>query len=256
MTRLRSTSSRAVDRLTVEKGTVFWDREVTGFGVIGAEEARCRASLIIGRIRAGEEPVPEPLAANIANGPKVADLTVCYMAEHVAVRCKPATEKTFRSMLDVRVLPAFGKVPVAAVGRKEALKYYESLARLPTTANMAVKMLSHMFTMAETWGIIEEGTNPWRFVTRYPTGRRERFLTDAEYERLGEVLKNAESGARGGGASAAAVAAIRLLMLTSCRTEEILGLKWEDVDLEAGELRLSDAKTGARTVSLVPKSLT
>ena len=141
------------------------------------------------------------------------------------------------------------------MGREEALSFHESLAELPTTANMAVKMLSHMFTMAETWGMIEEGTNPWRFVTRYPTGRRERFLTDAEYERLGRVLKNAETGARGGGASAAAVAAIRLLMLTGCRKEEILGLKWDDVDLSAGELRLSDAKTGARTVSLGPEAV-
>ena len=33
MARLRSLSSRAVDRLKVEKDTVFWDRELTGFGV-------------------------------------------------------------------------------------------------------------------------------------------------------------------------------------------------------------------------------
>ena len=120
---------------------------------------------------------------------------------------------------------------------------------------MAVKMLSHMFVMAESWGLAVEGTNPWRFVARYPTGRRERFLTDAEYDRLGRVLENAESGARGGGASASAVAALRLLMLTGCRKEEILALKWDDVDLDAGELRLGDSKTGARTVSLAPEAV-
>ena len=46
--------------------------------------------------------------------------------------------------------------------------------------------------------------------------------------------------------SAHAAAAIRLLMLTGCRRNEILELRWEDVDLDAGELRLPDGKTGAR----------
>ena len=41
-----------------------------------------------------------------------------------------------------------------------------------------------------------------------------------------------------------AVAAIRLLMLTGCRKSEILSLQWTDIDLEAGELRLRESKTG------------
>ena len=44
------------------------------------------------------------------------------------------------------------------------------------------------------------------------------------------------------------IAAIRLLMLTGCRRSEILTLHWDHVDLEAGELRLPDSKTGAKTV--------
>ena len=50
----------------------------------------------------------------------------------------------------------------------------------------------------------------------------------------------------------AAVAAIRLLVLTGCRRSEILGLRWEHVDLGASELRLPDSKTGARLVPLSP----
>ncbi len=40
--------------------------------------------------------------------------------------------------------------------------------------------------------------------------------------------------------------AIRLLMLTVCRLSEVQNLRWEYVDLDAGELRLPDTKTGAR----------
>ena len=49
-----------------------------------------------------------------------------------------------------------------------------------------------------------------------------------------------------------AIAAIRLLMLTGCRRNEIVTLRWDDVDRTAGELRLRDTKTGARRVPLTP----
>ncbi len=76
---------------------------------------------------------------------------------------------------------------------------------------------------------------------KYPVRHRERFLTDAEFERLGRVLDEAEAG---GIASAPAIAALRLLMLTGCRKEEILTLKWGYIDLKGGEIRLPDRKTG------------
>ena len=50
--------------------------------------------------------------------------------------------------------------------------------------------------------------------------------------------------------SAYAVAAFRLLVLTGCRLSEIQKLEWRHVDLEYGELRLPDSKTGAKTVHL------
>ena len=91
------------------------------------------------------------------------------------------------------------------------------------------------------------GTNPCRHVKRFREEKRERFLSDIEYQRLGAALKAIEAD---GSETASAIAAVRLLMLTGCRLSEIQKLRWEHVDLGASELRLPDTKTGAKVVYL------
>ena len=52
-----------------------------------------------------------------------------------------------------------------------------------------------------------------------------------------------------------AVAVIRLPILTGCRKRETLHRRWEQVDLEAGELRPATVKTGTRRASLSPRAV-
>ncbi len=272
-------SNRAVGKLKVEKDTVYWDRDLTGFGVrvyptgskvyiaqargpegprrvavgrhgvINADEARKRAAHIIARIKAGEEVAPKP--PGLKAGPTVNEVCARYLAEYVSVRCKPATAALYRSVLDRHVLPALGKLPIAALSRARVAEFHESLYETPAVANMALRTLSAMYEQAAGWGMAPDGlSNPCRSIMKYPERRRERFLTDSEFTRLGEALEEAEAA---GGASA--VAAIRLLALTGCRRSEILKLRREDVALEAGELRLPDSKTGARAVPLPPEAV-
>ena len=46
------------------------------------------------------------------------------------------------------------------------------------------------------------------------------------------------------------MAALRLLIFTGARVNEILGLRWEHVDLQRGLLRIPDSKTGAKAIQL------
>ena len=94
--------------------------------------------------------------------------------------------------------------------------------------------------LAEAWGLRRDGGNPCRFVQKYKEQKRERFLSDDEFRRLDRVLAE----------TLAVVSAVRLLMPTGCRLNEVQTLRWEDVDPAAGELRLRDRNTGARMVPL------
>ena len=286
----RTLSNRTVAALAVERDTVFWDRELTGFGVrvyptggkvfvaqtrgpdgpdrpnkprritvgrypvLGAEQARQRAALIIARVKAGEDPVPLPLPAKYAGGPTITDLAARYLEQHVAVRCKPKTQRTARSVVNRHLVPALGKLPIAAVERRHVMALHESLCETPAMANMAIETLSHMYALARGWGMVpEDRDDPCQSIPMNPKRRRERFLTDAEFTRLGLVLDEV-SGA-GSRISAGAVTTIRLLMLTGCRRNEILTLRWEHVDLGKAEIRIVDGKTGARTVHLSPAAV-
>ena len=276
----RKISNRTVDALAAgDRDGIYWDPELLGFGVrvypsgakvyvvqtrsggrsrritigrhgvLSAARARQRAALVIARLKAGEEPT-RPAAGAQWQGETsatVADLAERFLREHVAVRCKPWTLMSYRGALAKWILPALGRLEVAAVEHRHVAALHYRLRDLPYRANQVLAILNRMFSLAEVWGLRRDGNHPCRSVRRYPEHHRERFLSDEEFRRLGRVLDEMEAEWRdkpGGTVRASAVAAIRLLMLTGCRRDEILTLQWSDVDLEAGELHLPDSKTG------------
>ena len=272
-------SKRTVDGLSVEgKETVFWDRDLPGFGVrvypsgskiyvvqsrgpsgirrlsLGrhgettAEEARKKAAAAVARIKQGEDPAARPPARALT----VADLAERYMEGHVKVHCNAHTQWIYAGSLRNHILPALGAMEVAGVGRAEVAALHHGMRETPRAANRALMVLSKMYSLAEAWGVAPPGGNPCRFVVRYREGRRERFLSEDEYRSLGLALCELEAEGPG---PARAAAALRLIMLTGCRRGEVLTLRWSDVDRKAGEIRLRDAKTGARMVPLTPAVL-
>ena len=270
----RTLSKRVVDRLSVNgKDAIFWDRDLAGFGVrvypsgkkvfvvqtrafgrskrvtlgshgkLTAEQARKNAAAVIARIKKGQPPVPpEP-----APVPTVADLAERYQREYVEMHCKPATVSHYRLMLRKHIVPALGERLVAEVEHKDILSFHTGLHHMPTVANRAVDILVKMYNLADAWGWRPAGSNPCRGVSRFKVEKHEQFLTREELYRLGQVLRAASAERL---ASIHAAAAIRLLVLTGCRRNEILGLRWDDLNFDTGEMRLPDSKTGARMVPL------
>ena len=268
-----------VAALKVGKDTVFWDREFPGFGVrvhpsgskvymvhkrsggksrrvtIGRhgvwllDAARREAGGIIASLKNGETPGRAGTENGSASGPTIAVLAEQYMAEHVAVRCKPTTARSCRHIFDKYLLPQFGRLRLGDITPDRLATLHYRLHQKPIMANQVIDVLSRLFNKAEASGYAPAGGNPCRFIKNYPTRSCERFLSEREFVRLGTVLDELEAK---GKISATAAAGLRLLMLTGCRRNEILTLRWEDVDLEHDELRLRDGKRGPRMVPLTP----
>jgi integrase len=97
----------------------------------------------------------------------------------------------------------------------------------------------------ERWELRPAGSNPCRQIDAFPERRRTRFLSLVEIARLGQVLDEEED-------SPFIVLAIRLLLLTGARRDEILTFRWDFVDFANSLLHLPDSKTGAKVISLAP----
>lgn len=129
------------------------------------------------------------------------------------------------------------------------------------TANVAIYLLDTILKWAESDGVLPRGAAPTRYVRRYSTRRRERFLDDAELRQLLRALAQVErqrvraAPSQRQAGTYSITEAIRLLVLTGMRREEALLLRWEDVRLDARRIILPRSKTGLREIPLSAESV-
>ena len=266
-------TKRTVDALKPhERERVVWDDDLKGFGIrihpsgrkvfivktryrgriikmtigphgaVSPTYARVRAAEIITDARAGKNPAGRKSGALTMHA-----LGKRFLEDYVPVHCKPSTAEEYRRSIKLFIDPKIGKLRVPDVQRSDIAALHHEMRETPYQANRTLGVLSKIFNLAELWELRPDGSNPCRHVKRFKEKKRERFLSDEEYRRLGATLRDIEADSS---EAAAAIAAIRLLMLTGCRLSEIQKLRWEHVDLNAGELRLPDTKTGAKVVHL------
>ena len=169
-----------------------------------------------------------------------------FLEEYVPSHCKPSTAYEYRRSVMLFIEPRIGSRKAAQVRRGDIAELHHAMRKTPYQANRTLEVLSKMFSLAELWGWRPDGSNPCRHVKRYKEHRRERFLSEKETARLGEVLREVEEE------MPSAVTAFRLLLLTGCRMSEIRDLRWEHVKADC--IELPDAKTGGRVVPLGPEA--
>lgn len=181
-------------------------------------------------------------------------------------RLKPSSYRETKRYLDKVALPELGGMRVHEIqqfhidgllekfsdGWRPWLKKGVKVDPTPTAANRFRAALSKLFAEVERKGLRAQGTNPVKLVEKRPEVKsRERYLTKAELKALGKELKRRlkENAAQTHPDRVLpyAIAALRLLLFTGARLNEVLGLQWSQIDKKRGVIRISEHKTSKKS---------
>lgn len=138
---------------------------------------------------------------------------------------RPRTLSCLGSYLDTQLLPAFGKTSLDQISTPDVADWFYTYSQ--TRSGGANAALIH-FTTIWLWGrkhghvppTLPNPAAPLRKNKRAPRGR---MLNTEDLKRLGAVLSNPPTRTQD------AAEAVRLILLTGCRSGEILRLRWDEV---------------------------
>jgi integrase len=165
---------------------------------------------------------------------------------------KYATQKHYRYMLDVHLVPAFGKTQLRDLTREDLQSFLgrKLNSRLSWETVHHFKCgLSKILSAAEEWGCVTENVAQKTKLPRRQYGMERAVLTPVQVRDLSETLREP------------ARSITLLLVLTGLRVGELLALRWGNVDLNARVLRVTETvydghsdkpktKRGLRTIPI------
>ena len=233
-------------------------------GVWTPELARTEAKVQLGRIAKGENPAEErqldhkaitikrlcelyeaDLRAGLILGkgdrPKKASTIstdIGRMKRHLVPLLGTRRVKDLTKPDVIRTLKDIMAGKTALTKKTKALRGKAIVKGGPGTAARTIGLLGGILTYAIDLGIIT--TNPAHGIRKPKYKVRDRRLSEPEYRILGQILREAT----GDGRYAMTAEIIRQIALTGCRRMEMIGLAWEEADIDGSCLRLIDSKEG------------
>jgi len=206
---------------------------------LSVKAAKSRARKEFGRIADKQDPARDRAKSREAG--TVAGLLSRFLKEHVKVKRQETTSKEYERLIEKVIKPGMGNAEVQAVERADVERWFTKLSDTPRQANQALAVLSKAMNLAEGWRLRSSNSNPCRGVERYPEVQRDRHPAPKEYAAIGKALSSLEDE---GKISSDSANVIKLLALTGFRLSEVRKLKWGNIDLKAGMIRLDRTKNG------------
>lgn len=221
------------------------------YGVLTPDDARRLARNALRLVAEGRDPAAEKIEGHAAAARTLEAVAEEWLASGQGKR-RDSTLALYRDMFARLILPELGKRPVAALTHAEVARWHARQREAPYQANRALSAFAAFMVWCIRHGERPAGLgNPAQGVERFAEKSRERFLSEAELAAIGEAIAAEEAK----GLNTYAAAALRLLILTGARRDEVRTLRWEWVDLARGLLLLPESKTGAKAIPLPPAAV-
>jgi site-specific recombinase XerD len=216
--------------------------------VLAPEQARKMAVDVLRDVSKGMDPSADRHA--VRGSIRVSELCDLYLAdaEH---RIKPSTYKADVGRIRVHIKPLVGQLSVRGLTTVDVERFKADILNGkmaaprkgrggvvtggPQAARRCVGLLGTILEHGRRLKIISD--NPVRGVRKPPDRKSTRFLSMEEITRLGATMNSSTE-------NPVALAAIRLLLLTGMRREEVLALPKAWVDCGSHCVRLEDSKGG------------
>ena len=160
-----------------------------------------------------------------------------YYPRHVSVHTRPKTQAKDETMFRNNLTP-FHNRKMMSITRADVERLHVDLKNRISlyTANRAIGLLKHMYNKAIEWGYPAHSGNPVAGIKMFREKSRDRFLLPDEVKRFfaalaeepNEVFKNY----------------ILLSLFIGQRRQNMLSMRWSNVDLNLGFVFFPDTKNG------------
>jgi integrase len=216
----------------------LWKVTLGAYGPMTLDQAREMGRKRLFQILNGEDPSQEKKALTFG---QFADL---YLERYARPRKKSVRNDI--AMLSYH-LAQWRARKLGSLTRQEIASLHSRIGTVhPYQANRLLALVRRMFNLAKTWGLYQ-GDNPATGIDRFKEHKRDRFILPQELPHVLEAVQ-AESNIY-------IRTAFVVCLLTGARKQEVLTMKWEDLQLKEATWRIPDTKADRPHLVPLPTAL-
>ncbi|MCH9681569.1 MAG: site-specific integrase [Deltaproteobacteria bacterium] len=195
------------------------------------------------------------------DGPSFGSVAAAWLQEHeddfAAGELALNSIRLYRRLINKRLIPALGDMPIAEIALPDLRRFHRSLADRPAEANHSVRVARRVLQAAEEQGLRPANSNYARRIRLHAERASANPASRVDTMRLFEICAEIRAG-RLGLCHPTMAALFQVVQTTGARPSEIRTCKWSDVKwrTEFALLRLDHRKTardaGSKTIVLDP----
>lgn len=191
--------------------------------------AREAVERIRGRAQGGDNEAAAKRALRI--GETVSEVAESWLASEDTRYWRPRSRRGFEALLRNYIRPKLGTLKLVRLQRAHVQKLLDGIEQLHTR-NRVLEVLRMLSNWSLGRGLIS--VSPCAGVKKLREPKRDRTLTDEEIRQVVVAFDATTFGSY-----------VRLLFLTAARRDELLGMRWADVERDVWRIPREMEKTGA-----------